>query len=710
MLRSMETTYAFDLQGFPVGYILRVTLLLCIGTAPLTSAQVLSGIEPPRPEIDISQYIAALFPIPPDDSEELYETLLQLYASPLDLNTATPDDLAATFILSGQQLRAFFEYRAKAGALLSLYELQAIPELDIYTIRRLLPFVTVGTQIASIRDALKNPGQHFLMVRSGKLLERQKGFAAPDSNSSSTTRYQGAPLNAYLRYRNARSGAYSFGITLEKDAGEAIWQWNARRQIFGIDYSSFHAQILHRGRLKNLILGDFQMQAGQGMVTGAGFSLGKGSEVIRTVYRSTTGLKPYTSATEANFFRGIAATWGVSSSTDLTLFISKTRRDATQEPDSLHSTVTTSLPIIGYHRTPSEIEKHHILREENAGLHFIHRLPSQKGQIGLTALYTGYGSFIRKRDLPYNRYEFSGKQNLVAGLHGDYHWQNTHFFAETAISKSGGTGAIGGLIAGIGKNLDVSLMVRHYARHFHTFYGNSISEATRPINERGAYAGIRWSPARKWQCSAYFDYFRFPWLKYQVNKPSSGFDYFLHLLWKPSRRLNAYLLYHEKHKQANDPSAENGDPALIRSVKRTTMLNIDLEIPLKCAFRTRLQYGGLKNAHSKGSNGFTVVQDVTCHLSRLEISGRMAFFKTDDYDSRQYVYEKDMLYAFSIPAYYNTGTRHYLMLRYAITKQLKIWLRWSQTRYSDLEKISSGLNEINGNKRSEAKFQVMYQF
>ncbi|PSL20260.1 ComEA family DNA-binding protein [Dyadobacter jiangsuensis] len=665
---------------------------------------------PPRPDIDINQFISELFPIPPDDSEDLYEALLQLYANPLDLNVATPDDLAATSILSEEQLRAFFDYRAKAGALLSLYELQAIPGFDIYTIRRLLPFVTITTKSVSMKDALKNPGQHFLMFRSAKLMERQKGFAPLDSTSNSTARYQGPPFNGYLRYRNARSGAYSFGITLEKDAGEELWLWNPRRQIFGIDYTSFHAQILNRGRLKNLTIGDFQMQAGQGMITGAGFSLGKGSEVIRTVYRSTTGLKPYTSATEANFFRGVAATWSITTHTDVTILISKTKRDATQEPDSIHSGITTSLPVTGYHRTPSEIEKHNILREQNIGMHLLHKLPSQKGQIGLTVLHTGYDSFIQKRDLPYNRYEFSGKHNLVAGLHGDYRWHNMHFFTETAISKSGGTGAIGGMIVSVGKKLDVSVMARHYARNFHTFYGNPIGEATRPINERGAYTGIRWSPSRKWQWSAYFDYFRFPWLKYQIDKPSSGFDYFLHLLWKPSKRSNAYLLFHEKHKQVNDPVAEDNNPSLIRSIKRTAMFNIDYEIPLKCAFRTRLQYGGLKNQHSKGSNGFTIVQDVTWHFSKLEISGRAAFFKTDDYDSRQYVYEKDMLYAFSIPAYYNTGTRHYLMLRYTISKQLKIWLRWSQTRYSDIEKISSGLNEINGNKRSEAKVQVMYQF
>ncbi|WP_426292464.1 ComEA family DNA-binding protein [Dyadobacter endophyticus] len=701
----MKTTYAFDLQGFPFGYSLCITALLSMGMSILAAAQ-----EPPRSEIDINRFIAELFPIPPDDSEELYETLLQLYASPLDLNAVNPDDLAALFILSEKQLRSFFEYRAKAGALLSLYELQAIPEFDIYTIRRLLPFVTIIAKAVSIHDALKNPGQHFLMLRSGKLLEQQKGFAPLDSNANSITRYQGPPFNGYFRYRNARNGAYSFGMTLEKDSGEELWRWKSRRQIFGIDYTSFHVQISDRGKLKNLIIGDFQMQAGQGMVMGAGFSLGKGSEVIRSVYHSTTGLKPYTSATEANFFRGIAASWSFARRTDITLLFSRTKRDATQGSDSIRSSITTSLPITGYHRTPSEIEKHNVLREQNIGLHLIHKLAAQKGQIGITMLHTGYDSFIRKRDLPYNRYEFSGRQNLIVGLHGDYRRQNIHFFSEAAISGSGGTGAIAGLIASAGRKLDFSAMARHYAPNFHTFYGNPISEATRPINERGAYAGIRWSPSRKWQWSAYFDYFRFPWLKFQVDKPSRGFDYFVHLLWKPSKRLNAYWLFHEKHNQINDPAAEDNGPALIHSFKRTAVFNIDYEIPLKCAFRTRLQYGGLKNAHSKGSNGFTIVQDVSWHLSKLEVSARAAFFKTDDYDSRQYVYEKDVLYAFSIPAYYNTGTRHFLMLRYAVSKQLKIWLRWSQTRYSDIEKISSGLNEIEGNKRSEAKLQVMYQF
>lgn len=706
MLRLMKPTYAIKRQDFLAKNLhwCRLTLLcLCITAGCFAQ-------EPPRREIDISQFIAETLPIPSEDSDEdLYEALLQLYANPLDLNSASRDDLSATWILTEVQIEAFFEYRQKTGPLLSLYELQAIPEIDLTTIQRLLPFVTLGTRPVRLSESLKNPGQHFLMYRSGKILEQQKGFAPQDPGSAATTRYEGPAWNGYLRYRNARASAYSFGITLEKDAGEDIWHWKPRRQVFGIDFTSAHIQLMNRGKIGNLVVGDFQMQAGQGLVFGAGFSLGKGSEVIKTVYRSTTGLKPYTSATEVNYFRGAAATFGITSATTVTLLFSRVKRDATQESDSIHSNITTSLPITGYHRTPSEIEKHHLLTEHNAGVHLLNKFSGQKGQIGLTCLYTAYNSFIQKRDLPYNAFEFSGTQNFITGLHGDYLWQNFHFFCEGAIARKG-SGAVTGLVTSFGKKLDVSILARHYARGFHTFYGNPVSEGTRPINEQGIYAGVRFSPRRKWQLAAFYDYFRFPWLKYQVDAPSRGFDYYLQMQWKPSKRLNAYLLFREKHKQMNDPESSETVSPVVSTVRRTAIFNIEYEVPMKFSIRTRFQCGGLKYETMPSSDGLTVLQDITWHFSKLELSARIAFFHTDDYDSRQYVYEKDMLYAFSIPAYYNTGTRHYLMTRYTLSKHLKVWLRWSQSRYTDIDKISSGLNEIDGNKRSEAKVQVMYQF
>ncbi len=294
--------------------------------------QNLSAQEPPRPETDINQFIQDLIPIATEENsnEGLYELLFQLYTNPLDLNAVTSDELTTTLILSEIQIRSFFDYRQKLGPFLSLYELQAIPDFDLITIRKLIPFVIVRPKALPFRESLQNPSQHFLLLRSGRVLEKQKGFTAIDTSSRSTSRYQGKPLYGNIRYRYARAGSFSFGFVMENDAGEVL-SWQPKKQIFGTDFSSFHAQIMNRGKLKNLIIGDYQMQAGQGMIMSGGFSLGKGSEVIRTTYRSTLGLRPFTSVLESGFFRGAAATYAVRKQLDVTLFYSYTRRDGNLE-------------------------------------------------------------------------------------------------------------------------------------------------------------------------------------------------------------------------------------------------------------------------------------------------------------------------------------------------------------------------------------------
>jgi hypothetical protein len=85
---------------------------------------------------------------------------------------------------------------------------------------------------------------------------------------------------------------------------------------------------------------------------------------------------------------------------------------------------------------------------------------------------------------------------------------------------------------------------------------------------------------------------------------------------------------------------------------------------------------------------------------------RYAIFDTDSYDSRIYAYESDILYAFSIPAYYSKGTRMYVNLKYTFKDFMDIWIKYSQTYYSDKNVISSGLTQINGNTKSEIKVQV----
>jgi len=50
----------------------------------------------------VGRYLQDLFPAQTEgiDYEAVYDALTQLYASPLDLNSATRDELAATYLLS----------------------------------------------------------------------------------------------------------------------------------------------------------------------------------------------------------------------------------------------------------------------------------------------------------------------------------------------------------------------------------------------------------------------------------------------------------------------------------------------------------------------------------------------------------------------------------------------------------------------------------
>lgn len=680
----------------------RLTLFLCC-LVPLTP---ISAQDTSPAETDPELILQEIFPVIPEDidPEELFEHFSQLLNDPLDLNLMTPEQLRSTMIPGERQITSFFEHRQKAGRFISIYELQAIPEWDLATIKRLAPFLTVTEKTVSLKKSLGSPTQHFLLARARRTLEKQKGYTAPDRPGAS--RYAGNPYHLYLRYRYARTGVFSTGVSLEKDAGE-VWRWSPARQVYGVDFTSFHIQLLNRGRLKNLILGDFQVQFGQGLVLSSGLSLGKSAEVIQISGRSSTGIRPYTSAIEHRFFRGAAATIELTRRLHYTVFVSLRRTDATLSEKN--GTVITSFPTDGYHRTTSERNKQGNVAERNSGSQLVYHSGKIPLQLGITTLFTGYSLPVEKRDLPYNRFEFKGRNNLIVGLHGTYRLKNQHFFAESARSYSGGTGTVTGAIIALNKHWDAALLYRHYRHNFHTIYGNAFKEGSRPINEKGLYGGIRFAPSGKWRHSAYLDLFRFPRRKYLVDTASGGNGFLLHTLWKPRKTFRAYASFQRERKQKNNKGADVPALPLAKTIRNTAAISLDWSKPMRYTLRTRLQGVRYRFGEQAPSLGFALIQDASIRLRGFEISGRFAFFRTDDYDSRQYAFERDVRYAFSLPSYYDHGTRHYLMVRYQVFRAAQVWLRWSQTRYNRLNTVGSGLDESGGNTRSEAKFQIMYQ-
>ena len=94
------------------------------------------------------------------------------------------------------------------------------------------------------------------------------------------------------------------------------------------------------------------------------------------------------------------------------------------------------------------------------------------------------------------------------------------------------------------------------------------------------------------------------------------------------------------------------------------------------------------------------------------MSGRIALIDTDDFENRQYFYERNVLYAFSNRSISGLGTRRYLLVQFKPNRKLTLWARYAQTRFQDTEtlisgEIGGGLNRIEGNTRSELTLQLM---
>lgn len=684
----------------------------------------------PRKDVNLDLLVQELFSQQEDEDvpyEDIYETLLQFHQNPINLNRTNREELASLFILSETQITALFEHINRTGGLLSIYELQSIEGFDLITIYKLVPFVSVydaGLQAdrRSLWARMRDEENNYLLVRYERGLQDKKGFLTPKTDSATgktNSHYLGSPDKVLLRYRISHTRDFSFGFTAEKDAGEQfIFDKQTRR--YGFDFYSAHFQLYDKGRLKALALGDYQLQFGQGLVAASGFGVGKGGETINTVRRSDLGVRPYTSVLETTFYRGAAATYNLSKTVDLTGFYSNKRVDASislandsldqlNEQLSISDLESSTLQITGFHRTPTEIARKHNVREQIAGGNVVYNSLSRNFRAGFTSMHINYSTPLLRSDAAYNKFEFSGKQNLLLSGYYSYNWRNVNFFGEAARSQSGGIAAVQGLLASLSNKVDLALVYRNYAKDFHSPNANAFGENTRNINEQGFYTGIKVRPLARWEITGYYDRFRFPWLKFGIKAPSGGDEYLVRLIYKPSKTAMIYGQFRTENKEREEETITRNIPGLALSTRRNYLLTADFSPVERLNLRSRVQFSSYEQEGVK-TEGYAIAQDISYDFGRARLSARYSIFDTDDSDNRQYMLEKDVLYAFSVPSFGGLGTRVYTVIQYSFSRQFDFWLKVGHTHYRYQDTVGSGLDEIEGARRTDLRAQVRYRF
>ena len=649
-----------------------------------------------------------------DPEDDSYEMDLEYRTHhPLNLNQASSDELAALHLLTALQISNFLLYRKLLGSLLSIYELQAVPGWDLTSIKELLPYIKVGKNeslYSAIRDRWRG-GDASLLIRESQVLEKAAGYQKPANPEAS--HYLGSPQKIFFRYTYNYKQLLQYGFSGDKDAGEPFLRGAQR---YGFDFYSFHFFLRNAGLVRNLALGDFTVNLGQGLIQWQTISFTKGGNVLG-IKRQAAPLRPYRSAGEFNFHRGagISLQKGNWSST---LFLSNQKISSNAASDTAgREDLFTSFENSGYHRTANEIADRNNNRQFSAGGNLVY--DKQRFNMSVNFIHFGFGKSVQKEDAPYNLYSFKGRSLTNISFSYGYTFRNMHWFGELAFDQARHPAWVQGVLMSLGAALDLSLLYRNISPAYQSAYADAYTENSSPVNEKGFYTGLSFRPLNGFSIEMYYDLFVFPWLKYRVDAPGYGNDFLIRTFFQPDKKWYISSDYKQEKKPGNQEIAEMTTHPVFSPVKKRWELETGYKINPEFRFKAKMAYIWIQKDWEQiktKQEGFLGFLDIFYHSLRINANLRIQHFLTPGYDFRIYIYENDMLFSFSLPPSYNNGWRFYININKGFHLSEKLpgshpvtltaWVKWGLTLYTDKPLIGSGLDQISSNKKTDLKFQI----
>lgn len=646
--------------------------------------------------------------------EAQQELLTELHEHPLNLNQATREQLCALPFLGAGVADEIIDYLATNGPMRTLGELRFIHSLTPQQREwlRLLVYVPLTAEPTYTRPndtTWWGHAKHDLIMRADVPLYSRAGWP------------WGRGIANRLRYSWQQGRHLDVGLRLETDAGEQMFTGTTP---FWDSYGG-HAMLREVGPLRTLIVGDYKVGFGEGLVLNNGIRFGK---LSMGLWRTSGGIRPHRSTDEANFLRGAAATVGFGSRWQLTALYSYRKLDATVADDNTVQTINTS----GLHRTDTELRHKNTLGSSTAALHlaFYSQFAAQRGttataktfnySLGLTALYQYYDHQFHQNAQLYRQIYPEGYQFGAAGIDYSLRTSRFYFSGETALSVplSPASSPVDGSTSAevvatrppalstlnkasyrFSPNSQLSLIQRYYGKYYYSPYASAYGENSHVQNESGIT--LQWDAERLGPIAlrTFFDFFYSPWPRYTMTRYSTGWEGLLQATYEPRRGRSLLLRYSVKSKEKSDRRyySHRLRATYAHDFSRNWSASLTAFLHRYHEPSATAPEGVLE---SSSSNGFAFAPraDYTSPSQRLRFSLFAIFFRTDDYDSRLFLYEPSLLQTFGIQQLYGHGQRlaATLRLRSANRSSRVRPLRWTAqikagvTHYTDRNQISSG--------------------
>jgi len=584
------------------------------------------------------------------------ERLHELAENPVKINSARENEISRLFFLSDFQVKALADYTHTSGQIVSVYELANIPGFDKETAEMIFPFITFELKNINYSDSARWRNS---AISNFSLKSANNDLSSLGSNWRILTKYK------------FTAGGFSGGFTTEKDPGEKYFTGNPPLP----DFLSAHIAYNGNGLIRRIIIGDYSARFGQG--TNINTDIGRGISLSTPGYMSASNeIKPYTSTEENKFFRGVAAELSIKN-LDLSLFFSKNHSDATSisSYDSSGDYIE-NFYLSGVHNTPSLLHKKDAVSELVYGLSVSYNFNNLK--VGLVWSETNLSLPLKLTGIdPEKIINFTGDRNNLFTAYYNSFIKKILLYGELSVDENKKYAIIQGMSFRPSDRLTISFLFRNYNSGFTTFYGQGPGTGSKTTNEEGVLGSFSYEAAKHLFISGGCDIQYFKWLRYRCSAPSMGVRKEIKIRYLASERLTVDASYYYRLSMVDNVDLQwirKQDQVIARSLKASVRYSIRDNLTIG----SRIDY---KFVNQQGSRGVSLFQDVNWSFRHIPVTlwARYCIFNTDDWSSRIYTYENDLLFSYSVPALYGEGSRSYLMAKWKIGDFAELRIKYGIT-------------------------------
>ncbi len=575
--------------------------------------------------------------IPEEEWEKEQLRIKERMKHPLDINQCSQDALEELGMIDPGLAAAIIKHREMMGDIIDLYELQAVIGMNYQTFCRLKLVLTVKANgMINTRNGFRwSDVKQEIEFRTGVGIERNN--VSGNWKWMSEKNWEGGAFRHSLRYSAECGKRIKLVLKGEKDAGELFRIGGMR---LGYDYWGGGVMLSQSNRIHSLVIGDYLMQWGQGLIQWQGRQPTKGAD-LTSIKAQSNSIRLHTGFAEHGFYRGIA--FKVKKKAfDYEGFVSFRKLDARTEKNQdsvIRGESIIGLQETGLHRTSTELAQKGLINAYTIGARVCYKKPDF--HVAAQMVNDQFDRNWSLADDAYAIFRKPKKNQFAFSLDYAATIKQLHFFGEVGLSNAGTIASVNGLILSVGKNLSLSLLYRNYPNGFLGMHGQPFGVFYQKQSESGMYSGIQFKINHLTQMHFYTDVYQFSWLKYRLNALTGGKEMAMGLQQTRRKGLNFSVV--AKYQAMEIPS----DDANAQGVKgpiKTHRYRFQSQAvwPITAQLTSKLNVGYLlmKNENLGGvsNSGLLINWEAGLGLMDLpiKVNTQLIWANTSDYESRLY--------------------------------------------------------------------------